>query len=326
MSQSSVKKPLLGTNDINQICFAVNDIEKAAVSWAKLMGTVVPEPFLVAPQEFTQMTYWGEPTPARNKLAFFNTPGVQVELVGPDTVPNLMRELVDKKEGYNHFAVDVDKISTTLETMEEKYTVAMSGEYHPDKGRYAFLDTTEKYKTFIELLEFEGPKGDAPLSPLTGDSQYDGKPLLGTNKIAQLCFVVKDVEATRDSFCHMLGIEKTPILESPDPEVAKVNFKGEDTDAINRFTFIDTPRIQIELVEPDLSSPSTWQEHLEKYGESAHHIAFWVDSVDEKKALLNELGFPTIQEGFFFDGGGKYAYMDTTSEYHIIIELLELFK
>ena len=79
-------------------------------------------------------------------------------------------------------------------------------------------------------------------------------------------------------------------------------------------------------MEPDLSSPSTWQEHLEKYGESAHHIAFWVDSVDEKKALLNELGFPTIQEGLFFDGGGQYAYMDTTSEYGIIIELLELFK
>ena len=176
------------------------------------------------------------------------------------------------------------------------------------------------------MLEFGGPKTDEPLSPATGDSQFAGKPLLGTNKIAQLCFVVKDVEEARDAFCNMLGVEKSTILESPDPEIVKVKFKGEPTDAINRFTFIDTPRIQIELVEPDTSSPSTWQEHLEKYGESAHHIAFWVDSVDEKKALLNEVGFPTIQEGLFFDGGGQYAYMDTTSEYGIIIELLELFK
>ena len=88
---------------------------------------------------------------------------------------------------------------------------------------------------------------------------------------------------------NMLGVEKSTILESPDPEIVKVKFRGQPTDAINRFTFINTPRIQIELVEPDTSSPSTWQEHLEKYGESAHHIAFWVDSVDEKKALLNEL-------------------------------------
>ena len=84
----------------------------------------------------------------------------------------------------------------------------------------------------------------------------------------------------------MLGVEKSTILESPDPEIVKVKFKGEPTDAINRFTFIDTPRIQIELVEPNISSPSTWQEHLEKYGESAHHIAFWVDRVNQKKALL----------------------------------------
>jgi catechol 2,3-dioxygenase-like lactoylglutathione lyase family enzyme len=323
--QPLVKKTLLGTNDINQICFVVKDIEKASVSWAKLLGDVVPQPFLTAPEEFSQVKYYGEPSPARNKLAFFNTPGVQIELVEPDTVPNLMRECLEKGEGYNHFAVDVDKISMTLETMEEKYPVAQSGEFHPDSGRYAFLDTLEKYKTLIELLEFGEPKKDTPLSPPTGDSQFAGKPLLGTNKIAQLCFVVKDVEATRDAFCNMLGIEKASILETPDPKVAKVKFRDQPTEAKNRFTFIDTPRIQIELVEPDNSSPSTWLEHLKKYGESAHHISFFVDSVDEKKALLNELGFPAIQEGYFFDGSGKYAYMDTTSEYHIIIELLELF-
>ncbi len=321
-----VKNPLVGTNDISQVCFVVKDIEKAAVSWAKLLGDMVPEPFVTAPYEFTHVKYNGEPSPFRNKLAFFNTPGVQIELVEPDTVPNLMLECLEKDgEGYNHFAFDVDSIAETLETMEEKYSVGQSGEFYPDSGRYAFLDTRQKYKTLIELLEFEGPKSDEPLSPATGDSRYAGKPLLGTNKIAQLCFVVKDVEATRDAFCHMLGVEKSTILESPDPEIVKVKFRGQPTDAINRFTFIDTPRIQIELVEPNPSSPSTWQEHLEKHGESAHHIAFWVDRVDEKKALLNELGFPTIQEGLFFDGGGQYAYMDTTSEYGIIIELLELF-
>lgn len=324
--QPLVKKPLLGTNEINQVCFVVKDIEKAVLSWAKLLGDIVPQPFVTAPKEFSQVKYYGKPTPARNKLAFFNTPGVQIELVEPDTVPNLMRECLEKGEGYNHFAVDVDKISNTLATMEEKYRVAQSGEFYPDKGRYAFLDTRKKYKTLIELLEFEGPKGDAPLSPPTGESQFAGKPLLGTNKIAQLAFVVQDVEATRDAFCNMLGVEKSVILETPDPEIAKVKFRGQPTEAKNRFTFINTPRIQIELVEPDSSTASTWLEHLEKYGEGVHHIAFFVDSVDEKKAMLNELGFPTIQEGYFFDGSGQYAYMDTTSEYHIIIELLELFK
>ena len=60
--------------------------------------TVVPEPFVTAPEEFSQVKYYGEATPARNKLAFFNTPGVQIELVEPDTVPNLMRECLEKEE------------------------------------------------------------------------------------------------------------------------------------------------------------------------------------------------------------------------------------
>ena len=69
-------------------------------------------------------------------------------------------------EGYNHFAVDVDSISETLETMEEKYTVAQSGEFYPDSGRYAFLDTHEKYKTLIEMLSLASLKQVDPFLQL----------------------------------------------------------------------------------------------------------------------------------------------------------------
>ncbi|MEH7414935.1 VOC family protein [Neobacillus drentensis] len=326
--QPLVKKPLLGTNDINQVCFVVKDIEKASVSWARLLGTVVPQPFVTASEEFSQVKYYGEPTPARNKLAFFNTPGVQIELVEPDTVQNLMRECLDRGgEGYNHFAVDVEKISETLETMSEKYTVAQTGEFYPDKGRYAFLATREKYKTLIELLEHEGPKPDGSLSPLTGDSQYEGRPLLGTNTIAQIAFVVRDVKEAQKAWCSMLGVEPSTVFHSGYEGVNKVStYNGQPTTGRSHFTFIQTPRIQVEIVQPDSDSPSTWLEHLEKHGEGLHHIAFFVDSVDEKRDLLNSLGFPTIQEGLFYDGSGKYAYMDTTSEYSVIIELLEMFK
>lgn len=326
--QPLVKKTLLGTNDINQVCFVVKDIEKASVSWAKLLGTVVPQPFVTAPEEFSQVKYYGEPTPARNKLAFFDTPGVQIELVEPDTVQNLMRECLEKDgEGYNHFAVDVDKISETLETMSEKYTVAQNGEFYPDKGRYAFLATREKYKTLIELLEHEEQKPDGPLSALTGDSQYEGRPLLGTNRIAQIAFVVRDVKEVQKAWCNMLGVEPSTVFHSGYEGVNKVStYNGHPTTGRSHFTFIQTPRIQVELVQPDTDSPSTWLEHLEKHGEGLHHIAFFVDSVDEKRDFLNSLGFPTIQEGLFYDGSGKYAYMDTTSEYSVIIELLEMFK
>ena len=75
------------------------------------------------------------------------------------------------------------------------------------------LDTCEKYKTLIEMLEFGEPKTCATLSPASGDNQYEGKPLLGTNKMHNVLFV-KDVKATRDAFCQMLGIEKSTILKA----------------------------------------------------------------------------------------------------------------
>ncbi|MDR7236404.1 VOC family protein [Neobacillus drentensis] len=329
MAESLIRKPKLGTNEINQIAFVFNDLEKATISFAKLLGSTIPKPFITAPEEFSRVKHYGQPTPARNKLVFLDTPGVQVELIGPDTVPNLMRECLNRGEGFNHIAFDVDNIAEAIAEWDEKYTVAQTGEFHPDKGRYAFLDTRERYKTYIELLEHEGPKPNpnVPLSPLTGDKQYEGRPLLGTNKIAQIAFVVKDVKEAQSAWCNMLGVEHSTIFHSGFEGVNKVaEYNGQPTTGRSHFTFIQTPHIQVELVQPDQDSPSTWLEHLEKHGEGLHHIAFFVDSLDEKRDSLNSLGFPTIQEGLFYDGSGKYAYMDTTSEYSVIIELLEMFK
>ncbi len=88
--------------------------------------------------------------------------------------------------------------------------------------------------------------------------------------------------------------------------------------------FIDTPLIQIELIEPG-DSPSTWKHHHERYGEGVHCISFVVKDMEEKMKMLEEMGYPVTQTGNFFNEKGRYAYMDTTSTYKVIIELLERF-
>jgi 4-hydroxyphenylpyruvate dioxygenase-like putative hemolysin len=86
--------------------------------------------------------------------------------------------------------------------------------------------------------------------------------------------------------------------------------------------FINTPLIQIELIEPG-ESPSTWKDHLETYGEGVHHISFVVKDMESKMKMLEEMGYPVIQTGNFFNGKGRYAYMDTKATFKVIIELLE---
>ncbi|MFJ8063656.1 VOC family protein [Psychrobacillus sp. NPDC096426] len=203
----------------------------------------------------------------------------------------------------------------------------ITSEDYLNTGNHAFLDTREKYKTLIELLKDGDPKTEDPLSIGSGDNQYEGKALLGTNKIVQIALVVEDIREAQKAWCELLGAESLTIFHSGFEAANKVaTYKGQEAIGRSHFTFIDTPHIQVELIQPDKDSRSTWLEQLEKNGESLHHIAFIVDNLDEKVKLFNSLGFPTIQEGPLYDGSGKYAYIDTTSDYSVIFELLEMFK
>ncbi|MET3320856.1 UNVERIFIED_ORG: 4-hydroxyphenylpyruvate dioxygenase-like putative hemolysin [Peribacillus simplex] len=120
-------------------------------------------------------------------------------------------------------------------------------------------------------------------------------------------------------------MEKPSIIHSGSPEVTNVIYKGKPTEGKSRYMVFNTPLIQIELIEPG-DSPSTWKLHLETYGEGVHHISFVVEDMDEKMKMLEKMGYPVIQTGNFFNGKGRYAYMDTTSTYKVIIELLERFE
>jgi catechol 2,3-dioxygenase-like lactoylglutathione lyase family enzyme len=313
-------EPLLGNRYINQLAFVVNDIESANEAFTKLLGIKKVEPFLTGDSTISKVVFKGEPTNSRSKLAFLNTPTVQFELIEPDHNPGTMREFLDTVgEGIHHIAFDVDSIQKRLPEAEKNgYPVLQTGEFTSSDGRYVYVDTIEDYKTLVELLESAKPRQ-------TEWEQDDSvKPLLGTNKVEQLAFVVKDLDAAADAYCNLLGMEKPSVIQSGPSEITNVIYQGKPTEGKARTMFIDTPLIQIELIEPG-DSPSTWKHHLETYGEGVHHISFVVQDMEEKMKILEEMGYPVIQTGNFYNGKGRYAYMDTTSTYKVIIELLERF-
>jgi hypothetical protein len=65
------------------------------------------------------------------------------------------------------------------------------------------------------------------------------------------------------------------------------------------------------------------REFLDTAGEWIHHIPLVITNMEKKIKVLEERGYPVIQTGNFFNGKGRYAYMDTTSTYKVIIELLK---
>lgn len=310
--------PLLGNNRIHQIAFVVNDIEATSEAFAKLLGIQKPTWFLTAPHSISKAYFRGKPTNAQNKLVFIDTPSVQIELIEPNDEPSTMREFLERKEGIHHIAFDVDNMQQRVKIMEDQgFSVIQTGEFTSSKGRYVYLDTTKRYKTMIELLERDEPQGYAQPKPSLSP------PLLGTDQITQLAIVVEDMEQTADAFCTLLGIEKPPVIHANDPAITQVVYRGEQTDAKAKFMFIQTPLLEIELVEPAADSPNIWNEHLDNEGEGIHHLAFVVKDLDEQIDKLKKLGYPLIQRGNFWNRKGRYAYLDTRSDLKVIIELLE---
>lgn len=311
------KKPLVGNNVINQLAFVVSDIEAASESYAKLLGIPKPDWFLTGDSNVSKVVFRGKPSGSRSKLVFINTPTVQFELIEPNEDPGTMREFLDTVgEGIHHIAFDVDSINEQLPVLEEKgYPLLQGGEFTSNDGRYVYVDTLKDHKTLVELLESADPRDTTP-------STDTFTPLLGTNKVEQLALVVKDLDVAAEAYCNLLGIEKPPVIHSGPSELTQVIFEGQPTEGKSKYMFINTPLIQIELIEPG-DSPSTWKKHLETKGEGIHHISFVVKDMDENIKLLEDMGYPVIQTGNFWNGKGRYAYMDTTSTYKVIIELLE---
>lgn len=149
--------------------------------------------------------------------------------------------------------------------------------------------------------------------------------VLNSLRLAQVGFIVRDIEITKQKFAEFLGIPVPPTVTSGDYAVTQTLVEGQPApEAGCRMAFFDLENIQLELIEPN-GVKSTWQDFLDKHGEGIHHIAFQVDGTDKKLLTLEGMGFKCAQRGKYNDGSGEYAYVDATDDLKCIIETLESF-
>jgi len=146
------------------------------------------------------------------------------------------------------------------------------------------------------------------------------KNLLGTNVITQIGILVNDIEKVSQAYADFFGIEKPKWFWTETADVAQTRYRGQSTPARAKLAFINMGSLQLELIEPD-REPSTWREYLDEHGEGPHHIAFVVEGMKDKVALLEKNGMPLVQKGEYT--GGRYAYMDTFPQLKVLVELLE---
>jgi len=144
--------------------------------------------------------------------------------------------------------------------------------------------------------------------------------LLGTDKVTQIGIVVKDIEKKRAEWAKLLGVAEPPIIQTSGFEEAQTYFEGQPSEATARLCFFNLGQVAIELIQPD-GRPSSWQDHLDRHGESVQHIAFEVPAMKTARANLDAEGIRTNQFGEYT--GGRYAYVDSLNQLGVHIELLE---
>jgi catechol 2,3-dioxygenase-like lactoylglutathione lyase family enzyme len=151
--------------------------------------------------------------------------------------------------------------------------------------------------------------------------------IIGTDRLLQVGFIVRDIEKSREAFSRFFGVEPPAIVGGGEYETTGTTYMGEPAPEANCLMafFSAGPGVQIELIQPN-GVRSTWQDFLDERGEGIHHIAFGVKGMDGKIKECEDFGMKCVQRGKYGDASGEYAYLDAYGPMLCLVELLESYK
>jgi catechol 2,3-dioxygenase-like lactoylglutathione lyase family enzyme len=143
----------------------------------------------------------------------------------------------------------------------------------------------------------------------------------GLKTIVQIGVVCRDIEVTARRWAAFLGVEMPKISTTDPGNQCGMVYLGKPSDARCKLAFFETGTCRLELIQP-LGSESSWQDGLDKNGESVHHIAFRVKDLKGTLRACEEQGMPLIHQGHWDGRDGTYAYVDSQKHLGVMIEFL----
>lgn len=146
---------------------------------------------------------------------------------------------------------------------------------------------------------------------------------LQDTRLAQIGFIVKDVEKTKLEFARFFDVPVPPTLSSGEYAVTRTEYRGQPAPGAQcKMAFFYFGDLQMELIEPN-EAPSAWREYLEQHGEGLHHLAFNVKGMKVNIENCEGWGMELIQKGEYRRGDGRYAFLDASDSLKMVVELLE---
>jgi catechol 2,3-dioxygenase-like lactoylglutathione lyase family enzyme len=145
---------------------------------------------------------------------------------------------------------------------------------------------------------------------------------LGLGPVGQVGILVRDLERAIAAYARVWPARFAVYTYGPHT-LTTLAYRGAPGAFSMRIALSDTTP-QIELIEAR-DGPSLYHEWLAEHGEGLHHVAVYVDSLDDAVAVMARAGHGVLQEGrgFGVDGDGGFAYFDTIDALDIVLEAIE---
>jgi len=210
-----------------------------------------------------------------------------------------------------HRAPTKAAVEQELARMANAGVAVLDGRNLGPEGRYVLFDTAEEGKYVIGV--FCDP-GGAGLPPAPA-------PKPNAKRLSQYAFVARDLKAV-SRYWERLGF---PAMDFTHPVLWDLIYHGKPGKFDAILGWQRQGRIVYEWIQPTIG-PTTYLDHLSKYGEGLHHIALAVSDIEQEKREWTNAGFPTSQSGAWGErdkpGFGRFAYQDTHTIGGTEVELL----
>lgn len=140
--------------------------------------------------------------------------------------------------------------------------------------------------------------------------------------LAQVCVVVRDLDATMKSYVEIAGIGPWAVHDFGPPDVSKILVRGQPASFRVRLAMSWTRDRMWEIIQP-LDGPSPYREFLDRRGEGMHHtlVQHAGHMFDEAVERFRAQGCEPLMTFEF--RGMRFAFIDATAELKMYVELIE---
>lgn len=147
---------------------------------------------------------------------------------------------------------------------------------------------------------------------------------LAGRPVGQVGILVRDLERALERYSTLWGLGPWRGYVYGPATVPTLTYRGQPGQYSMRIALAGQAP-QVELMEP-LEGPSIYHEWLESRPEGLHHVAVYVDSLQQAIDSMTAAGYDLLQSGsgYGLDGDGGYAYFETERDFGIILEALEV--